>query len=293
MTAADISRLLAERHKDDIFVEQCKNGSTYTPVPGGLLQLDAWAMAKSWAHPMMTAYEIKVSRQDFLRDEKWRRALPLCNAFYWVAPQGIIDPTEIAPECGLLIASKSGSRLFTKKKAPSRDINPPYDLLRYILICRSRIDAEYKPKSRADEWREWMARNDENKDLGWNVSGKIRRLVQERIDKVSAENNELRQIIKSYEHATRILEKYGLLTGTRAGVKTPYMPRYIEDKVRRVVEVVPPGLPEKLRRMADELDQVAQAEELSSQLEDYRAAMETASNIEGESNEKVSPLSST
>lgn len=264
MTANDISRLLQERHKSDVFVEQCKNGGTFTPVPGGLLQLDAWAMSKSWAHPQMTAYEIKVSRQDFLRDEKWRRALPLCNSFYWVAPQGIIDPSEIAPECGLLIASKSGSRLFTKKKSPSRDITPPYDVLRYILMSRATIDAELAPKSRTDEWREWLAQRDENKTLGWNVSKKIREEVSARIDRVNEENRDLRRIIESYEHAARILEKYGLLTEARAGVKCPYMPRYIEDKVRRVIEVVPPGLPEKLRRMADDLESVASMGEVTN-----------------------------
>jgi hypothetical protein len=47
-------------------------------------------------------YEIKVSRSDFLADKKWREYLKYCRVFYFVAPAGIIKPSELPPEIGLI-----------------------------------------------------------------------------------------------------------------------------------------------------------------------------------------------
>lgn len=47
-------------------------------------------------------YEIKVSRSDFLADKKWQEYLKYCRVFYFVAPTGIIKPSELPPEIGLI-----------------------------------------------------------------------------------------------------------------------------------------------------------------------------------------------
>jgi hypothetical protein len=68
----DILKLLSEKHSEDVFVPECKNGSTWLSTH---LRLDAWVMNRSWTKLKFTGYEIKVSRQDFLRDDthdiKW------------------------------------------------------------------------------------------------------------------------------------------------------------------------------------------------------------------------------
>src|SRR5690242_5105664 len=108
-----IRKLLAAKHAEDVLVPECKDG----PTQGGShRRMDAWVMSKSWANPCVTGYEIKVSRSDFLGDEKWRTYLPLCNEFYFVAPSGIIEPDELPPEAGLLCVSSTGTVLFRKKK---------------------------------------------------------------------------------------------------------------------------------------------------------------------------------
>jgi len=63
MTAKDIIKILSHKHRDDVFVTECKNG----PSNRGYLRLDAWVMARSWARPKVTGYEVKVSRSDFLQ----------------------------------------------------------------------------------------------------------------------------------------------------------------------------------------------------------------------------------
>jgi hypothetical protein len=66
---ADVSanvllKALAQRHKDDVFVPECKNGPTQT---GSHRRLDAWVMLKTWSPVTMIGYEIKVSRSDCRR----------------------------------------------------------------------------------------------------------------------------------------------------------------------------------------------------------------------------------
>lgn len=133
MTAADVINLLAQKHSEDVFVPECKTGESST----GYSRMDAWVMKKSWSNPLVVAYEVKVDRQDFLRDDKWRKYLDYCNQFYFVAPKGIIQPEELPADVGLMWVT--GTRLFTKRKAPYRDVVVPEDLYRYILMARAKI----------------------------------------------------------------------------------------------------------------------------------------------------------
>jgi hypothetical protein len=76
-----------------------------------------------------TAFEVKVSRSDFLAEiknpHKRRQALELTNHFYFAAPRGLIKPDEIPEECGL-VEIKEGSLLCRwVKKAPYREVGEP------------------------------------------------------------------------------------------------------------------------------------------------------------------------
>jgi hypothetical protein len=75
-----------------------------------------------------TAFEVKVSRSDFLAEikspSKRRQALELSNYFYFAAPKGLIKPDEIPEECGLVELRESGLFKWTKK-APYRETEEP------------------------------------------------------------------------------------------------------------------------------------------------------------------------
>jgi hypothetical protein len=63
-------------------------------------------------HNRRVAYEIKVSRQDFLHElaepMKRRGALILSNQYYFATPVDLVEPKEIPIECGLMeFASQS------------------------------------------------------------------------------------------------------------------------------------------------------------------------------------------
>lgn len=141
MTAKDIKKLLAKRHRYDVFVPECKDGPTMWNNQGdpGHRRMDAWAMKKSYTQPRAICYEIKVSRVDFLRDDKWHHYLPYCNEFYFVCPPDLIDKSELPEGTGLIYTSKKGTSLVTKKKALWRDVRIPESLYKYILFSRADI----------------------------------------------------------------------------------------------------------------------------------------------------------
>jgi len=164
--AADVLKLLEQRHADDVFVAECKNGPSENTSH---LRLDAWVMKRSWVKPCVRGYEIKVSRSDFLGDDKWRGYLPLCNEFYFVAPTGVIKPDELPREAGLLLVTSTATRLWTKKKAPYRDIEIDMNIFRYVLISRAVITSDpiyIEEQSGVDYWRRWLARLEALRDAG-------------------------------------------------------------------------------------------------------------------------------
>lgn len=91
-------------------------------VGGG--QLDVAAMRLSWSRPMLTGYEVKISRADFLSDirsGKWRHYLPYVERLFFAVPLGMVHLREVPDECGLL---HRGSRWRAAKLAPVQIVTP-------------------------------------------------------------------------------------------------------------------------------------------------------------------------
>lgn len=93
----NIRKLLAKRHVDDVFYEE-------VTIEHGARRMDAWAMKKSWANPMVLAYEIKSSRQDFMSDHKMQDYLPYCNEAYVVCSHSA-SPSDFEPPASLMAYS--------------------------------------------------------------------------------------------------------------------------------------------------------------------------------------------
>jgi len=209
--AKQITKLLETRHSKDIFIPECKNGSSL--YGGGHRRLDAWAMKRAWANPCYYGYEIKVSRSDFLQDDKWREYLPLCNEFSFVAPKGIIQPEELPDGIGLIIVASTGTRLFTKRKAAHREIEEPVDLLLYALMRASdftRDPSAEKRAKNAEFWRDWLENKRDLEDLGHQVSKRIRTQICVDIKTTSNENARLKKEIEKYKDLENKLEEMGL-----------------------------------------------------------------------------------
>jgi len=206
MNAGDISKLLGSKHSGDIYVPECNTGSAWK---GGIRRLDAWVMKRTWQPPTFIGYEIKVSRGDFLNDEKWREYLPTCNQFSWVCPHGLIKPREVSDDVGLIYVTKTGNRLYTKIKAPWRDIEVPWEVLMYVLMSRSEIDtplAGGNVGGTERHWRRWLERRNERRILGSEVRGKIQELYKEAIRRMNKAEAETRR----YDDIRRMVRQLGL-----------------------------------------------------------------------------------
>ena len=244
MTSDDIINLLAGKHSKDVFVAECKDGPTWG---ASVLKIDAWALRRSWANPLSWAYEVKVSRNDFLRDDKWQGYLELCNEFYFVCPPGLIMPNELPAEVGLLWVSKNAKMLVTKKKAARRIQQLPESLYMYLLICRTKVVSRHQSHSDRDaiarEWRKWLAADAQMSDMGHRVSRRI-------AEKVADLEHRTRMAEARVEIANNIeskLKAAGINLDCTSG-------KYGADReIDRLLGKLPPGLSYDISKAIDGL----------------------------------------
>ncbi|KKL10846.1 hypothetical protein LCGC14_2551760 [marine sediment metagenome] len=221
--AYDIIRLLERKYPIENFlsVPECKIGSTW--FKHRCSRFDLWVMARSWAHPRFIGCEIKVTRQDFLRDEKWQDYLPYCTEFYFVVPPGIIDPSEVPDTAGLMITSKNCKQLLIKKKAPVRDVEIPQSIFIYILMCRTRVTADNTGREQEAIWQDRLRQMKANKSLGYDVASHLRRLVDKKVKDVIDENQALKEENRRLGMVKDCMDDFGISTDGlytgRAGVK--------------------------------------------------------------------------
>lgn len=235
MTARAIITLLKQRHSHDVFVPECKDGPT---CDGGHHRLDGWAMKRSWSNPLVVGYEIKVTRSDFLQDDKWPYYLPMCNQLYFVCPWGLIQPPEVPSEVGLLWASRTGTRLYTKAKAAHRDVEIPESVWRYVLMCRSVITREHHVESDREYWLEWLKQRKLDRRLGRKVGKAIRQTIDDQIIAVREENEKLETLIRQYDGLRDTLRRLGLNPDSPLDCRD----WNVENKVNEARRAVPKGL---------------------------------------------------
>lgn len=142
-TTADILSAIRRMHTNHglgdrwAFFEELRLGTGYGR--GVEQRIDAFACglwSKNWGS---MAYEIKTTRADFQRELKdplkRRMALRYSNVFWFVTPQGLVKPSEVPIETGLMevhwaVVSTYPQRTDGWKTdvvvaAPWRDIPPP------------------------------------------------------------------------------------------------------------------------------------------------------------------------
>lgn len=244
-----ISDLLHNKFSEKfVCIPECKVGSAW--VMNKCSVIDFWCMAKSWTNPRTIAFEIKVSRQDFLRDNKWPEYLKYCTEFYFVAPPRIIDPSEVPEQAGLMVCSKNAKLLYTKKKAPYRNVDIPDSIYRYILMWRTKVtDENQNNRDATNYWKSWLAQKDEKKELGYNVSKKIRELVKSRIFDVETRNILLKDENEKLEELKAFLKELGFESFNYFGIKSR-----IEQRVKEIKTGFPSDLERSLETAISHLE---------------------------------------
>jgi hypothetical protein len=195
-------------------------------------------MKRSWAHPLSVGYEIKVSRNDFLRDDKWHSYLEYCNTLYFVCPPEIIKPDELSPEVGLLWVSKNGKMLMLKKKAHYREVTIPESFYQYILMCRVKITASAftmhdDPDHKYHYWKQWLSEKMEKQDIGNAASKRIQEIVLEKIGRAERDNEKLRSEIEAYKEIREFADSVGF---DFRGWRTAHDAK---EKIKEIMSVVP------------------------------------------------------
>lgn len=208
INAKIILNLLLQKHSKDLCIPECKTGGTWGM--GKLYIMDLWVMRRSWTKPNIYCYEIKISRNDFLQDNKWNEYLKYCSDFYFVSPPGIIQTNELPPEVGLIETSKNCKKLFTKKKAVSRIKNElPNTVFKYVLMWRSIQKTEQEINSTKTYWKEWIKNKKIDNKFGHFVSKNIRKIIEENINKVKKENELLKIENDNLKDVKEIILKLG------------------------------------------------------------------------------------
>lgn len=265
ISARVVLGLLHDKHDKDVFVAECKNG----PSDNGYRRMDAWVMKRSYAHPLIVGYEIKVNRSDFIGDEKWHKYLPYCNEFYFVCPAGLIAPEELPAEVGLMLVSKNGNRLFIKRKAAYRKTEA-VDMVRlmtYIIMSRSKIigtdlneyEAVYGGKRQ--QWERWLADQKIDLELGYKVSSALTRRTIEEIGRARQENQRLQTEIEGFVEIRDLCKELNI----RPGGWTAR--RDLTRKHEELISCLPDGFMDNLTKATNSLsallDAVKQMEEKS------------------------------
>jgi len=210
-----ILRQLQKRHLEkklpDAFFTEVKNGPTWTS--SNLLKLDAVAIKKSWSNPCITGYEVKVSRGDFVRDEKWHGYLRYCHQFYFVCPTGLIKPEELPPEVGLIYYNTEKDCLNSKRKALHRQIEISWEMLYYLAISRTDSDRHPFFSDKREYLEAWVQNKNEGKALGLVVGGKMAEQIEElqkKIDKLKLDIKLQQPIINKFSVIESVLERHGI-----------------------------------------------------------------------------------
>lgn len=186
--AEAIVRMLEKRHDKELFVAECNTGSAMN----GCRRMDAWVLCRTYSPMTTIGYEVKVSRSDFLGDNKWQEYLPYCHQLSFVCPAKLIHREELPADIGLIWVSQTGNRLITKRKAVRRE---PDDaallrIMTYVLMSRSVIAGNMwmanakmihgdRGEIRRAEVRRYLEDMRENKMLGNMVSQHIRERYKE------------------------------------------------------------------------------------------------------------------
>lgn len=208
-SARILTGLLEERHAKDVFVPECKMGEA------GSRTLDGWALLPTWSPLTSIGYEIKVSRSDWLQDQKFEEYRSACHLFFVVAPKGVVQSGELPTGVGLIepVGEGSGRRLLMRAKA-SRQEPDKAKLVRvmaHVLMWRKdqRSGFAQSREQRASFWKKWVDERQDFATIGRSVKGRMRTILAEAIKERQAAEFRAKQL----EDADAVLRELGVTPG--------------------------------------------------------------------------------
>lgn len=152
------------------------------PIPGGDGRLDVMALriADNFRTSEFTAYEVKASRSDLLKDldtRKYEKYLPHVDRFFFAIRSGIAKLDEIPDVAGVIV--------FVPEKGVWRQVRrcervgPPNDPAGMLLRCLQRqrfVDASTKPLTRSERIEKY-ARMEHEAELATLVDHRVKQMI--------------------------------------------------------------------------------------------------------------------
>lgn len=274
VTAFDIKAALAQRYgnnQDEYFLTEVKNGATH--VGRGRLKIfDALSIRRSYSTPRISGFEIKVSRSDFLGDNKWPDYLPYCHEFSFVCPDGLIKPEELDNAVGLIYYKPETRSLRTIRKAQYRLVEFNPQLLLYIIF--SRLDPERIPfgLDKQEFYREQAKAAAENHVIGAHLSKQLaarekrlrRELDDMKIRRQVAEESEYKEFVDKLVVELRAQGMYCF-----AGDLVSQPDKYIQRIIKRMENNLDEATISSLQTLRTSIDKVlAKREEVTEKHEE-------------------------
>jgi len=192
MTSERIVRLLENRHAGEewAFLRELRTctGHLYKPCYIDCYAVGLWEKTRGFF-----AYEIKVSRSDFLKDiqeftVKQADAIANSTQFYYVCPHKLIDPSEVPEICGLMWADAGGVKI--KKVAKIRELEKGLEPGFIAALLRASSEKKtwnpmwkYLGKDISESDLRKIAKDlyetKRNKDISYEVSEEVRKINAE------------------------------------------------------------------------------------------------------------------
>ena len=221
LSARQVTMALRNRFepKHVVFTE-VKDGATYGRLHR---RLDLVAIKKTWTPVTILCAEVKVSRSDFLRDDKWPEYMALCNKFYWACPKGLIKPDEIDTKCGLIYAYNE-ARCRVVKKALYRVQSPDTMLLLYLILWRADLSKSSRKQNMAAILEEMNLRKEIGDRYAYHVSTQLREA-----ERVVVEAKQDRKRVRLAATATTIKAKLVLDWCAENDVRDYELRRLLDD----------------------------------------------------------------
>jgi len=211
VTSYDIKTALSIYCYKDFFMTEVKSGSTWFDQKDMKI-LDGMAIVKSWVHPCIKGFEVKVSRSDFLGDPKWYTYFPLVNEFYMVCPEKMIERSEIPTTCGLLWYRPKSKTFLMKQKATYGGGQPTADMLMYIIM--NKLDADRIPflSNKAEEIREYLRCKEDKKHIGYILATTMAKRVsdlEEKLHDYESLESDAKRVRSVLDAIDKVLKKHG------------------------------------------------------------------------------------
>jgi hypothetical protein len=254
ITSYDVKKALQIHCYKDFFITEVKSGPTQIDQYE-LKILDAMSIAKSWVHPCVKGFEVKVSRSDFLRDPKWYTYFPLVNEFYMVCPERMIEREEIPTTCGLLWYRPHSKTIVTKQKATYTGGQPTADMLMYVIM--NKLDSDRTPffSLKAEQISEYLRCKEDKKHIGYILSTKMAQRVaelEEKLHNYEEFESDAKRVRSVLDEIDKVLKKHG----------TTYWSSYRDDgRAQKIEELLTKPYPKELDTVASGLHQALDAVE--------------------------------